>query len=94
MTTHEDMSEMKVRVNILEIAHIDNTNKISTLVDGFNLLNINLTVLIASINTAVKTALIGATFAATVIGGFWGYNTYITNQLNKTIPLQSIEYHK
>jgi hypothetical protein len=89
MTTHEDVTEIKIRMNHLEAAHIDNTSKITTLISGFNTLNINLTSLVASINSAVKTTLISATFMATIMGGLWGYHTYMTSQIdNATTALE------
>jgi hypothetical protein len=89
MTTHEDMSEIKTRVALLEAAHLDSTSKIITLIDGFHLLNINLATLVASINSAVKTTLISATFMATLMGGLWGYHTYMTSQIdNATTALE------
>jgi hypothetical protein len=80
MSTNEDMSEMKVRVALLEAAHLDNTNKITTLIEGFNTLNINLSSLITSINTAIRTTFIGATFASMMVGGIWAYYTFSVNQ--------------
>ena len=96
MSTIEDMSEMKVRVALLEAAHLDNTHKISTLIDGFNTININLSSLITSINTAIRTAFVGATLASVIIGGIWSYYTFAVNnhtvylqqQMNDTIGLQ------
>jgi hypothetical protein len=87
MTPHEDISEMKVRVALLEAAHLDSSSKISTLINGFNTLNVNLATLISSINTAVKTTLTGVSLVVILIGGFWGYNAFITDQIQNITTL-------
>ena len=82
MISHEDISDIKTRVALLEAAHLDSTSKIGTLVDGFNKLNINLATLIASINTAVNTTLRAVALITMLIGAFWTYNTYISKQID------------
>jgi hypothetical protein len=95
ITMHADISEMKIKVALLEAAHIESTSKIVVLIDGFNTLNLNLATLISSINTAVKTTLVGITLITTLAGGFWGYNLFITNQINRMNTLtQTVEHGK
>jgi len=89
MITHEDISDIKTRVALLEAAHLDSTSKIVTLVDGFNKLNINLATLIASINTAVNTTLRAVALITILIGAFWSYNTYISKQIEGNYISQS-----
>jgi hypothetical protein len=74
--------DMDRRISYLEAAHTDNTNKITTLISGFNDLNITLATLTTSINTAVKVVILGAALASTSLAGLWGYHTYLTAQIN------------
>jgi hypothetical protein len=76
--------DMDRRISYLEAAHLDNTNKITSLIKGFNDLNITLTTLTTTINTAVKVILFGFAFASTSLAGLWGYHTYLTAQINHT----------
>jgi ABC-type uncharacterized transport system permease subunit len=81
MNNSEDIHDIKMRVGILEIAHIDNTSKIATLIESFNSLNLNLSKLITSINIAVKMAIGCGLFVITLTGALWSYHTYTTDQL-------------
>jgi hypothetical protein len=93
MIEHESIRSTETRISLLEAAHLDSVAKVNTLVDGFHTLNTNLAILIASINSAIKTILIGATFSAALVGGLWGYHTFITAQIQNTAAnIQQIEH--
>lgn len=88
MNNSEDIYDIKARVSLLEASHIDNTSKITILLDSFNALNLNLTKLTSSINTAVKMAVGCGLFIITLTGGFWTLYTHSTDLLIKQISVE------
>ena len=83
MITEDDRKDMRVRVALLEASHVDLTAKVTTLIEGFNTINVNLSKLITSITIGIKVVTTGVTILAALSGIFWGYHTYMTAQIER-----------
>lgn len=70
------MAILEMRVGSLEQSHSESAVKINTLVESVNTLTLNLSVLIAKIDSGLRSMIFFAGVVVVIIGAFFSYQAY------------------